>query len=140
MLAILLLSTTLLLSATPIGNRNRRFTKSLFAYGHSKSQSQTNKSYISLISLLLIRSLSLKLNRHLATLHQAMKPTILEPTQCSSISPQANVEMSSPSFRLIGSNGARLGSQVSSPTQLQGRNKSHSDDRQKCFILLTRSL
>ncbi|KAI3711268.1 hypothetical protein L2E82_41237 [Cichorium intybus] len=45
--------------------------------------------------------------------------------------PQPNIEMGGPSFSLIGSSGAQLGSQMSSPIQLQQRNQSYLDERHR---------
>ncbi|XP_071698546.1 uncharacterized protein [Rutidosis leptorrhynchoides] len=48
--------------------------------------------------------------------------------------PLATVEMSGSSFPAIGSGGPQLGSQVSSPIQLQQRNQTYLDERQRASV------
>lgn len=48
--------------------------------------------------------------------------------------PQANVEVPGSSFPSIGSGGAQLGSQISSPIQLQQRNQSYLDERHRASV------
>ncbi|KAK9049274.1 hypothetical protein SSX86_031758, partial [Deinandra increscens subsp. villosa] len=48
--------------------------------------------------------------------------------------PQPNVEGAGSSFLLIGSGGTQLGSQISSPIQLQQRNQSYLDERHRTSV------
>ncbi|KAD3069237.1 hypothetical protein R6Q59_016720 [Mikania micrantha] len=48
--------------------------------------------------------------------------------------PQPNVEVTGSSFPLIGSGGTQLGSQISSPIQLQQRNQSYLDERHRASV------
>ncbi|CAI9292306.1 unnamed protein product [Lactuca saligna] len=48
--------------------------------------------------------------------------------------PQPNIEMAGSSFSLIGSSGAQLGSQMSSPIQLQQRNQSYLEERHRASV------
>ncbi|PWA81215.1 transcription regulator [Artemisia annua] len=54
--------------------------------------------------------------------------------QHQSAIPQANIEVPGSSFPLIGSGGVHLSSQISSPIQLQQRNQSYLDERQRASV------
>ncbi|PWA89109.1 transcription regulator [Artemisia annua] len=54
--------------------------------------------------------------------------------QHQSAIPQSNVEVPGSSFPLIGSGGAHLSSQISSPIQLQQRNQSYLDERHRASV------
>ncbi|KAJ0479666.1 putative MIF4G-like domain superfamily, CCR4-NOT transcription complex subunit 1 [Helianthus annuus] len=106
------------------------FCMQMFVFGTKALEKFVDRTHPELVAFI-ERALTRNLSGHPNSDAAAYNPAA---DQHHNSIPQPNVEVAGSSFSLVGSGGTQLGSQISSPIQLQQRSQSYIDERHRASI------